>query len=239
MRQEVKREPRRYDNRNRQEQARQTRRRVIEAARRLFVRDGYDATTIQALADEAGVAVQTVYAAFGSKVEVLKQLFDTSVVGDDEASRLTDRPEWQAWASEREGARMVERFAEVNRQVADRTAEVAGVLAAAAGSHPAIARVWEQAEAARYADQRRLADQLAQLGLLREALPPERAADVVWMLAGPGPYLDLVRRRGWTPREYEQWLAHQLRGALLDDATPGRAAPPTSSRAARDTEEER
>src|SRR5688572_29271523 len=127
MTSDVKRPSRRYDNRNRQELAGWTRRRVIEAARRLFVQCGYGATTIQALAEEAGVAVQPVYAAFGSKHEVLKQLFDISVVGDDEALPLVQRPEWHAWEEEEDGERMVELFARANRAVAERTADVLGV----------------------------------------------------------------------------------------------------------------
>lgn len=214
MAHEVKRQ-RRYDNRNRQEQASRTRRRVVEAARRLFVRDGYASTTIQALADEAGVAVQTVYAAFGSKLEVLKQLFDTSVVGDDDAGPLAERPDWRSWESEQAADAQVELFARANRNVAERTADVVGVVAAAATSHPEIARLWEQAEAGRYADQRRLADSLARRGNLRQGLSRQKAADIVWTLAGPGTYSDLVRRRGWSAQDYEEWLSEQLRCAVV------------------------
>lgn len=212
---EVKRVARSYDNSNRVEQARQTRRRVVDAARRLFVRDGYAATTIQAIADEAGVATQTVYAAFGSKVEVLKRLFDTSIAGDDQAMRMVERPEWRAWESEQDVKRLIAAFVRVNRNVCERTADVVGVVAAAAGSHPEIADMWEQAETARYDDQRRLADHLAGRGLLPSTLSAGRAADIVWTLAGPGPYTDLVRRRGWHGPEYEEWLCAQLRCALL------------------------
>ncbi len=95
--------------------------------------------------------------------------------------------------------------------------DVVGVVAAAASSDPEIARMWEEIEAARYQDQRRLADQLADAGLLRRSLDPSRAADIIWTLAGPGPYTDLVRRRGWNSDEYEAWLSDQLRHALLDD----------------------
>lgn len=211
----VKRRQRPYDNRNRREQARQTRRRVVEAARRLFVRDGYASTTIQALADEAGVAVQTVYASFGSKLEVLKQLFDTSIVGDDEDVPLTKRSDWQAWAAERDAERQVELFSRANRKVSERTSDVVGVVAAAASLHPEIAHMWEEAEGARYADQRRLADSLARRGKLRRGLSARRAADIIWTLAGPGTYTDLVRRRGWSGEDYEQWLSVQLRSALL------------------------
>lgn len=212
---EVNRRSRRYDNRNRQELAGQTRRRVLEAARRLFVQQGYGATTIQSLADDAGVAVQTVYAAFGSKLEILKQLFDISVVGDDATRPLAQRAEWRAWETEPDGEGMVRLFARANRVIAERTADIVGVLAAAASSHPEIARMWEQAEAARYQDQSGLAERLADRGLLRPTLSVRQAADIVWTLAGPGTFTDLVRRRGWSAQEYDAWLADQLRHALL------------------------
>lgn len=214
MGEHVKRE-RSYDNRNRQEQARRTRRRVVEAARLLFVRDGYASTTIQSLADEAGVAVQTIYASFGSKREVLKQLFDTSVVGDDEEIALIERAEWQAWEDEPDARKQVGLFARAQRAVSERAADVMHVLFAAAAADPDIAQIFEEAEAARYEDQRRLADRLSIGGALRPGLSPRRAADVVWALAGPGTYTDLVDRRGWSAGDYERWLSAQLCAALL------------------------
>jgi AcrR family transcriptional regulator len=204
-----------YENRNRREQARQTRLRVIEAARRLFVRDGYASTTIQALAEEAGVAVQTIYASFGSKRGVLKELFDTSIVGDNKQVALIERPEWRAWEVEPDPGRQVDLFAQAQRIVSARTAEVMQVLVAAAASDPEVAQMHKDAESARYGDQRRLADALSDRDQLRQGLSPNRAADIIWTLAGPGTYTDLVRHRGWNEQDYEQWLSAQLRAALL------------------------
>jgi AcrR family transcriptional regulator len=188
---------------------------VVEAARRLFVRQGYASTTIQALADEAGVAVQTIYASFGSKREVLKELFDISVVGDSQPVALVERPEWQAWEAEREPGRQVDLFAGAQRLVSSRAAEVMQVLLAAAASDPEIAQMHKEAESARYGDQRRLADALSGRDQLRQGLSADRAADVIWTLAGPATYTDLVRHRGWDKQDYEQWLSAQLRAALL------------------------
>ena len=206
---------RRYENRNRREQARQTRLRVLDAARRLFVRDGYASTSIQALAEEAGVAVQTIYASFGSKRQVLKELFDTSVVGDDARVPLVERPEWRAWEVESYAERQVALFARAQRMISERTAEVMQVLSAAAASDPEIAEMHNEAERARYRDQRRLPDLLHDRHQLREELSPGHAADITWTLAGPGTYTDLVRRCGWSGEDYEQWLSEQLRSALV------------------------
>lgn len=206
---------RRYENRNRREQARQTRLRVLEAARRLFVRDGYASTSIQALADEAGVAVQTIYASFGSKRQVLKEVFDTSVVGDDEGVPLVERPEWRAWEEEPEPERRMHLFAKAQRMVSGRTAEVMQVLSGAAASDPEIAQMYNEAERARYTDQRRLAELLHRRHQLRQGLSPDRAADIIWTLAGPCVYTDLVRHCGWSEQDYERWLSAQLRSALV------------------------
>jgi TetR/AcrR family transcriptional regulator, regulator of autoinduction and epiphytic fitness len=204
-----------YENRNRRDQARQTRLRVIEAARTLFVRHGYASTTIQAIAEEAGVAVQTIYASFGSKREVLKELFDISIVGDNEQAPLIERPEWRAWEEESEPGPQIDLFAQAQRMTCSRTAEVMQVLLAAAASDPEIAQTHKEAEGARYRDQHRLADALSGRGQLRHGLSPDRAADVIWTLAGPGTYTDLVRHCGWDEQHYEQWLSAQLRAALL------------------------
>ena len=83
---------RRYESARRQEQARQTRRAILDAAGRLFVDPGYAATPLTAIAAEAGVAVQTVYAVFGSKRQLLSELVDVTVAGDDEPVALPDRP---------------------------------------------------------------------------------------------------------------------------------------------------
>lgn len=206
---------RRYENRYRHAQARATRRRVVDAGRRLFARDGYAATTIQALADEAEVAVQTVYAAFGSKRQVLKELFDTSVAGDDDDVALIDKPEWRSWEDQPEPAAKVDLFAQTQRVINERAADVLGILRSAAAADVEIAELYADAEGARYADQARLADALARRDHLRAGLNRDRAADVIWTLAGPGIYNDLVGSRGWTAHDYEQWLALQLRFALL------------------------
>ena len=84
---------RRYDSTRRKQQARQTRREITEAARKLFTERGYAGATMGAIADEAGVAVETIYATFGSKSSILSHLIDVSVVGDDEPVPLLERPE--------------------------------------------------------------------------------------------------------------------------------------------------
>src|SRR5215217_558269 len=79
----------------RAEKARQTRRRMLAAARELFVERGYGATALQDIADRAEVAVQTIYFTFGTKRALLKELADVSIAGDDEPIATMDRPWFQ------------------------------------------------------------------------------------------------------------------------------------------------
>ncbi|HZU80864.1 MAG TPA: helix-turn-helix domain-containing protein, partial [Acidimicrobiales bacterium] len=96
---------RRYDNSRRQAQARQTRLKVIEAAKQHFVDDGYPATTIEAVADTADVPVPTLYRLFGSKRALLKAVLDISFGGDDEPVPFSERPAQQRALAEPDPAR--------------------------------------------------------------------------------------------------------------------------------------
>ena len=91
---------RRYDSTHRQEQARQTRLEIIQAARKLFFEHGYSGTSIEAIAQEAGVAVETVYGIFGSKRQILFSLVDYSLTGDDLPVPLLKRGEIQETLAE-------------------------------------------------------------------------------------------------------------------------------------------
>ena len=88
-----------YSSTKRQAQARETRRSILEAALELFVTSGYAATSIQTIAEQAGVAVQTVYAVFGTKRELLRQLIESTIAGDDEPLPISDRPDVRAVAA--------------------------------------------------------------------------------------------------------------------------------------------
>jgi TetR/AcrR family transcriptional regulator of autoinduction and epiphytic fitness len=208
-----------YDGSNRARQARETRRRIVEAAARLFVRDGWADTSIGAIAEEAGVAVPTVYASLRSKAGILKAVIDLTVRGDDEPHGLASRPEWKEMASRPDPRERIEAFARLHRRIGDREAAVFAQLEAAAGSDPEATRMLAEHDRARYATQRRLARSLHRQGHLAPGLSERRATDVIWTLASERTYLALVRDRGWKPEEYESWLAEQLAVALLPDGS--------------------
>jgi AcrR family transcriptional regulator len=202
----------------RQRKAQATRRRILDGAEALFVRDGYAATTIAAIAEAADVAVQTVYAVFGNKQTVLTELLAVRVVGDDTGRPLPDREEWRALEAEADPHRQLALLASIATRIGRRMASLYEVLAGAAGSDPEIAAVFREQQTARLRDQQRVARSLARRGALRPGLSAVRAADIMWATANPSTYRMLVDERRWPVAEYERWLADLLASALLGGA---------------------
>jgi AcrR family transcriptional regulator len=198
-----------------------TRQRVLGAAETLFVRDGYAATTIAAIAEEADVAVQTVYAIFGNKRAILNQLLAVRVLGDDDhvperfPARVQGREEWKTVEREPDPRRQLALLAAFATRIGTRIAALYQVLAGAAGSDPEIAELYRNQQQARHSDQKRIAKALAREGALRPGLSEAKATDIMWAIANPNTHHALIGERGWRADEYEQWLAHTLICALL------------------------
>ena len=208
-----------YDGRSRARQARETRRRIVEAAARRFEREGYAATSVAASAAEAGVAEPTVYATLRSKANVLRAVIDLTVRGDDAAAPLAERAGWRAMARIGDPRERLAAFARLHRGICEREAAVFAQLEAAAGADAEATAMLAEHDRRRYATQTRVARGLRRRGELDPGLSVRAAADVVWTLASERTYLALVRDRGWEPEGYERWLAQQLVAALLP---PGR-----------------
>src|SRR5690349_16921128 len=113
---------RKYDSTRRQAQARQTRLQIAEAARTLFFERGYAGTSIEAIAEGAGVAPETIYATFKNKRNILSFVFDIAIGGDDENIRLLDRPDPQAVMNETDQYRQLSMFAQGITQILHRAA---------------------------------------------------------------------------------------------------------------------
>jgi AcrR family transcriptional regulator len=206
---------RRYDTTNRERQARETRRRIVDAAARLFVRDGYGDTSIAAIAAEAGVAVPTVFATLRSKAGILRAVVDLTVRGDDDADPLAARATWQQIEAVDDPREQLARFARLHREICDRDGALYAQLESAAGTDPEATQLLAELHDNRYATQSRLTRTIAERGRLRSDLTEEAAADSLWTLASERTYLALVRERGWAPADYERWLTEQLAAALL------------------------
>jgi AcrR family transcriptional regulator len=196
-------------------QSRATRRRIIDAAAALFIDNGYGATTLEQVADRAGVAVQTVYFHFGNKRTVLKEAVDVTTVGDDEAVALLERPWMQRVREEPDPHRLITLWAENSRAVMERSGRIMGVVRDAAVTDPDMAAQWSTNEQQRLSAFNTLAQLLADRDALKPGLSVAEAADVIFALLSPELYLVLTTRRSWTTQRWQQWMTEMLTTALL------------------------
>lgn len=160
------------------------------------------------------MAVQTVYATFGNKRTVLAELLDVAIAGDDERVVVNARdwmqPVWHAPTA----AERLRAYAAAVRRIMGGAGEVFAVVTAAAATDPDVVDLAETTEQRRRAGAAAVVESVS-VAELRPGLGPEAAVDLVWLLNGPAVYIHLVRRAGWTPDEYEAWLADALVRELL------------------------
>jgi AcrR family transcriptional regulator len=204
-----------YDNSRRQVQVRATRAAVVTAAHELFVTRGYSATTVDAVAEAAGIPQATVYRHFGGKRGILRAVLDVAFGGDDEPVEYQHRPEIRAAVADPDPAGMLDAFGRMHPGVVARSAPIQHVLSEAAAADPEAAELLALARNQRYTGQSRIAAQLAQRGALREGLTETEAADVIYVLFSPDVYRIFTVERGWRPERFGEWLSAALRGALL------------------------
>lgn len=206
---------RRYDSPRRRAQAEATRLAVLAAAQRLFERQGYPATTMGAIAADAGVALKTVYLAFGTKSGVLRALWHLLLRGDGTDAPVADRAWYQEVLTEPDPELQLRRNARNSRVVKERAAALMGAIRSAAPVDAESAALWSRIQADFYDNQRAIIVTLDARGALRPGLDVERAADILWTLNHPDVWHLLVGERGWTPDEYERWFAHAACSQLL------------------------
>jgi len=197
-----------YRSPRREQQAAQTRRRITDGARELFVREGFGGTTVNAIARAAGVSPQTVYAVFGSKSAVLEAVLG----GLEEAAGA---PEWRrALAEEDDPATLMDLFARWTASMLGTSRQLL-VAARSALQDPRVAQLAARGDDHRRAALRELVGRLDAAGALRPGLPPEQAVDRAWALTGVELFLAVSEGCGWTGDEYADWLSELLRQQLL------------------------
>jgi TetR/AcrR family transcriptional regulator of autoinduction and epiphytic fitness len=204
-----------YSSAKREAQARETRRSILEAAGALFVDTGYTATTIQAVAEQAGVAVQTVYAVFGNKRELLRQLIENAITGDDKPLPITERAEAQAIAGEPDARRRAELDAALSRSITERVAPIVRVAAEAAASDPEMAAMMDAMRSARRREMIASARIVAGPDGLRTDL--EEAAATLYVLYSPAVADMLMGDYGWSAGRFEKWLARMMLTTVIGD----------------------
>ncbi len=204
-----------YHSPRRREQAAATRRAILDAAQSLFQRDGYAATTMEAIAAEAGVALKTVYVAFATKSGLLRALWDLLLKGDEDTAAVAERPWYLEVMQEPDPERKLRLNARNSRVVKMRIAGVLAVIRDAAPIDRDIGTLWRLIQSDFYDNQRAIVESLHAKKRLRPGLDVTHATDILWTLNHPDLWLLLVGRRGWTPEEFEQWFADTACAQLL------------------------
>jgi AcrR family transcriptional regulator len=199
-----------YSSGLRTAQARQTRRSVVSAASQLFVSAGYGATTIDAIADAAGVSRKTVFTAVGGKVELLKLALEWAVAGDDMPVAVADRRGMQAVLTEDDPTVLLTGWATITAEIDARAARLFQALEIAAGTDVEAQALAEQFEHQRLDGARRIVDRVEGLDALNPNLTRDEAVDLAWLSTDPTLYDRLVRARGWSRKRFEEWLSQYL-----------------------------
>lgn len=209
-----------YRSEIRAQQAALTKAAIVDAAAELFTSQGYARTTIGAIAERAGVAPDTVYATFGTKVRVLTAVVDARLAPPG-VDNVMDRPEAQAVRAEPDQREQLRLFARDIASLSTRVRPIFEVLRTASASEPDVRSVFEEMEVYRYTNMARLATWLAARGPLR--VDHDRAAAIIWTLASPDVARMLCDVQRWTENEHAEWLEEMLAAALLPDPTAATA----------------
>ncbi len=222
MAEDGKRPVRTYDSSRRRTAARQTRRSVLEAATELFTAQGYGATSLQAIADQAGVAVQTIYATLKNKPTILAEALDIAIAGDDEAVAVNQR-DWmkEVWTAPT-GEQRLRSYGQAVAQIMTRASDMFMVVTGAALNDPRLEGLDRETQRRRRSGAASVVRSVTEVSSLAPGLDPERAVDIVWLLNSPAVHQQLVRHSGWSNEEYATWLgdalAREVLGTELSDS---------------------
>ena len=204
---------RRYDSSGRRERARQTRDLITDAARQLFLADGYAATTVAAIAAAAGVSVETIYKSFGGKPGLVRAIVEKGLAGqgpvpaEQRSDHIRD--------TEPDPRRILAAWGTFTSEIAPRVAPILMLARDAAASDPEVALTLEQISAARLDRMALNARGLFEAGHLRPEITPGEAGDIMWTYSSPELYELLVLRRGWSADRYGRFVGQALIAALL------------------------
>lgn len=193
-----------------------TRLAVLEAARDLFVANGYTATGVAEIAVRAGVAVDTIYAAVGRKPALLRELVETSISGTGDAVPAEERDYVTRIKQARTATEKIELYALAVGAIQQRLGPVFLALRDAAASDPDCAALWQRISRRRAANMRRFAGELRDTGQLRDDLSDDEVADIIWSMNASEYWVLLVHERGWTPRRFSAWLADAWTRLLIE-----------------------
>ena len=203
-----------YHSPKRAAAALKTRQAIRAAAETLFLRDGYTRTTMKAIAKRAGVAEKTMYLTYATKANLLREVIQVAVRGDEALETLAERPEWRAVVA---GPldEVFARFAALNAALMTRTAQIIALAESAAAVDPELAEHRARARAAARADLHALAVELRRRGALAPGVSAQDAADTMYAIANDASvFLRLTTECGWNETRYADLIARTLEAAL-------------------------
>jgi AcrR family transcriptional regulator len=203
-----------YDASGRREQARARRLAVVLAARDLFERDGFRATTIAAIARHAGVSAESVYKGFGTKAALAKAVFDLVIAGDDEPVPVAERPAMQAIRDEPDVRRKIAMFVGGLAQRQARSAAVQILIRDGRHVDDSLAPIWAKLTDEGLTGMTMLGRQLLETGQLRDGISLDEVRDVLWNYLAIDTYERLVLTQHWSLERYSHWLARAITSAI-------------------------
>ncbi|MBL8099799.1 MAG: TetR family transcriptional regulator [Anaerolineales bacterium] len=207
---------RKYDSSRRKAQAFETHQQILEAADRLFNINGYSGTSIEAIAQKASVAPETIYATFKNKKTILSMLIKTSILGDDDNPvPIMLREQIREVAEEKNQKRQIQMFAKRIHLLMSRVGQLLEVMKSASKTEPEIKRLLKKYLDGRFQGMGFFIDCVMANGALRNKLDKLTATETVWLLTSAEVYNLLIIERGWSGEEYEIWLSQTLTDFLL------------------------
>ncbi|MBK0419831.1 helix-turn-helix transcriptional regulator [Leucobacter sp. CSA1] len=198
-----------YRSPRREAEAAATRASIIAAAEKLFVRDGYAATSLKAIAAEAGVSAPTVQLQ-GPKHTLLIAAFEVAFAGDEGSHSLAERPVVAEIMAEPDDERAIERYVSFLDEANQRAAGIVRAMAAAADADPGARAAYQGLETRRRRDLAIAAGWFVERGRIAEEQRAV-AADILGYILSVDAYLHFTRGREWTREQWKQWTIHQLR----------------------------
>lgn len=204
-----------YRSTLREVNANATRLTIVQAAGGLFIERGYVATSIEAIAEAAGVSRATVFTSVGGKPVLLKKAYDIALVGDDADVPLVQRAASQAIRAEPNVERFLDRYAGLVTEINSRLARIYEAVRGAASADADVRNVFDKIQAERRVGSGRVIEDVQSKGPLRPGLTAEVAADLLWVLNDAGLYHLLVHQRGWPQEQFQTWLSASMRAQLL------------------------
>ena len=204
-----------YTSTRRQKQAADTRQSILAAAQTLFFEQGYSGTTIQSIAESAGVAIETIYAIFGSKKTILASLVNLAEIGEDLPIPLLEKIEAQKIKEQTDLREQIRLFSSDVQKILERVSPIIEVLRAAAKFEPEINVLLQQILAERFKNIYETAGWLIKNAPLREGYDQMSAAETLWAFTSSELYCSLIIDRGWSGEKYEKWLSDVLITSLF------------------------